>query len=92
MQLEERDAKLSAFAAQNAAARTLDEAVSEVNREVAVRERCFPRWIQEKRLDSIEAKDRLERLKSAANYLEDLLDRVLQHCNALPATATAQPS
>lgn len=54
--------------------RSLKEALSEVNRELAVRTRCFPRWIAEGRVDAIEAKDRLDRLTAAKHFLELCLE------------------
>ena len=49
--------------------RSLEEALSEVQREVQVRKRCFPRWVSEGKLTRIDAADRLERLEAAAEYL-----------------------
>ena len=53
-----------------AAARTLQEAISEAQRELRVRERCFGRWVEDGKLDPVDATDRLERLQSAVIYLE----------------------
>jgi len=50
--------------------RSLEEAISEVLREIQVRQRCYPRWVQEGKLTRIDAADRLERLAAAADYLE----------------------
>lgn len=49
--------------------RTLPEALSEVRREIGVRERCYHRWIADGKLDAVEAKDRQERMAAAAHYL-----------------------
>ena len=49
--------------------RSLEEALSEVQREVQVRERCYPRWVKEGKLTRIDAADRLERLRAACEYL-----------------------
>jgi len=57
-------------------------ALDEVNRELQVRERCFPRWIAEARISKSDAKDRLERQKYAAKLLQMLLDS-----RGVPATA-----
>jgi hypothetical protein len=54
--------------------RSLDEALSEVSREMNVRIRCFPRWIEEKKMDKVEAQDRLDRLQLAQNLLQILVD------------------
>lgn len=52
--------------------RPMDEAISELTRELKLRETCYPRWIQQGRLDPIDARDRLERLASALHYLENI--------------------
>ncbi len=49
--------------------RSLEEALSEVQREVQVRKRCYPRWVSEGKLTRIDAADRLERLEAASEYL-----------------------
>lgn len=49
--------------------RTLEEAISEVDRELQVRKRCYDRWITDGRLSTVEARDRLERLQAALHYL-----------------------
>ena len=50
--------------------RSLEEAISEVLREIQIRQRCYPRWVNEGKLTRIDAADRLERLAAAADYLE----------------------
>lgn len=54
------------------ALRNQQEAVDEVNRELNVRCRCFPRWITEGRVSRTDAQDRLDRLASALVILEAL--------------------
>lgn len=49
--------------------RSLLEAISEVNREINVRVRCYPRWIAEGRKDPVEAQDCLDRLQAARHFL-----------------------
>lgn len=51
--------------------RGIEEAVSEVARELQVRQRCYPRWIQDGKMDTIDAKDRSERLEAALHYLKE---------------------
>jgi hypothetical protein len=46
------------------------EALSELQREVNVRKRCYDRWVQEGRLTAIDARDRLDRLVAAIHFLE----------------------
>jgi len=50
--------------------RDLDEACSELERELNVRARCFPRWIAEGKVNRIDGQDRLDRLASALAFLE----------------------
>ena len=50
--------------------RSYDEACSEVEREMNVRSRCFPRWITEGKVNRVDAQDRLDRLGSALHMLE----------------------
>lgn len=54
--------------------RDLLEARDEVERELNVRCRCFPRWVGEGRVSSSDATDRLDRLATALRYLESLPD------------------
>jgi hypothetical protein len=51
--------------------RSLEEAVSELEREFQVRERCYERWIADGKLDLITAKDRMERLAAAICILKE---------------------
>ena len=52
--------------------RSLEEAIDEVFRELKVRKRCFPRWIDEGRISRTDAQDRIARQESALVYLESL--------------------
>lgn len=49
--------------------RSLEEAKSELTREMNVRTRCYDRWVTEGRLTSVDAKDRLDRINAALHYL-----------------------
>ena len=49
--------------------RSLEEACSELDREIKVRVRCYDRWVAEGKLSSVDARDRLERLQAALAYL-----------------------
>jgi hypothetical protein len=51
------------------ATRSLAEAISEVNRELSIRERIYPKWIKERKLDTVDAQDRFDRLASALAFL-----------------------
>ena len=51
--------------------RSIAEALSEVQRELRVRQRCYPRWQVEGKIDVIDAMDRLDRLQAAVHYLEE---------------------
>lgn len=52
--------------------RSHQEAIDEVQRELNVRSRCFPRWIAEGRVSRTDAQDRLDRLASALVIIEAL--------------------
>lgn len=56
--------------------RSIDEAISEVTREIDVRRRCYDKWIMDRRLDRVDANDRMERLISALHMLEAVRDAV----------------
>ena len=49
---------------------TIEEAISECERELQVRRRCYDRWIQDGKLSAIDARDRLQRLEGAIRLLE----------------------
>lgn len=44
--------------------------VHEVEREIQVRARCYPRWVSEGKLSEFEAAERLERLKGALQLMQ----------------------
>ena len=54
--------------------RSIDEAVSELEREAHVRQRCFDRWVSDGRVSYIDARDRQERLLTAIRRLRELED------------------
>ena len=56
--------------------RSLEEAASEVDREIKVRKRCYDRWVSEGKLSAVDARDRLDRLQAALGYLEELQNRI----------------
>lgn len=58
----------------NPPSRSLTEAVDEIFRELQVRKRCFPKWIDEGRISRTDAQDRIARQESALAYLERLRD------------------
>ena len=51
----------------------LEAALGEVQRELQVRERCYPRWVEEGKMSRIDAKDRLSRQIQAEELLTLLL-------------------
>lgn len=55
---------------------TIEEAISEVDREVRLRQRCYDRWVSEGRLSAIDARDRLMRLEAAQAFLTELVNRM----------------
>jgi hypothetical protein len=60
--------------AANTPPRPPQECVDELQRELSVRERCYPRWVSEGRLSRTDARDRTERLQGAIRLLERALD------------------
>lgn len=52
--------------------RSLEEATSEIQREMDVRRRLFDKWVYEGRMSYTDAHDRLERLMTALTYLIEL--------------------
>ena len=50
--------------------RVLAEAIDEVERELTVRKRCFPRWVSEGRMSRTDAFDRYDRLAAALSALQ----------------------
>lgn len=52
----------------------IEPALGEIQREMQVRERCYPRWVEEQKMSKIDAKDRLERVILAEELLGLLLD------------------
>lgn len=57
------------YTANQNGARSLEEAVSEVQREIDVRRRLYDRWVEQGKLTRVDAHDRLERMLSALRYL-----------------------
>lgn len=49
--------------------RSKQEALDELQRELNVRRRCFPRWVKDGRVSATDAQDRIDRLSSAIALL-----------------------
>lgn len=72
--------------------RTVDEALSELEREAQVRIRCYDRWINDGKVSRVDAWDRAERLLSSIKHLRDYADILsASHIQEGSATAT-EPS
>lgn len=56
--------------------RSLEQALDECRREQGVRHRCFPGWVKDGRLSRSDAKDRLERMDAAVQFLAVMLAAV----------------
>ena len=56
----------------NQPSRSLTEAIDEIFRELQVRKRCFPKWVDEGRISRTDAQDRIARQEPALAYLESL--------------------
>ncbi len=54
---------------------TVEEARSEVERELNVRKRCYDRWVTEGKLSAIEARDRMDRMAAALHYLDEFASK-----------------
>lgn len=54
--------------------RSTEEALSELQREMQVRMRCYDRWIEDGKLTTVDAVDRLDRLETAIHLLESITD------------------
>lgn len=52
----------------------LDQAGSELDREMGVRERCFPNWIDQGKISRIDARDRFQRMQTAQMLINFMLD------------------
>lgn len=61
-----------AFASAVKSNRGVTEACDELERELTVRCRCFPRWVAEGRMSKSDAKDRLARMGTALSLLRQL--------------------
>lgn len=66
--------------------RTLQEAASELRRELGIRRRCYSRWIADGKLDEVEACDRVERMELAL----DVVERAALLATAAPDWPTAE--
>ena len=62
----------TAVSTANQPSRSLTEAIDEVFRELQVRKRCFPKWIEDGKISRTDAQDRIARQESALAYLETL--------------------
>lgn len=62
----------AAFASAVKSNRGLEEACDEIERELIVRVRCFPRWVSEGRMSKSDAKDRLARMGTALSLLRSM--------------------
>jgi hypothetical protein len=58
--------------------RSKQEAIDELNRELNVRIRCFPRWVEDGRVSPTDAQDRIDRLATAVTLLADAIEAELQ--------------
>lgn len=54
--------------------RSIEEAAEEVHRELCVRRRIYGRWVQDKKLTIMEAKERGERMEAALHFLMTHMD------------------
>ena len=59
----------------------IEPALGELQRELSVREHCYPRWVTEGKLSRIDAKDRMSRQIMAVEIVDLVLDTVLGRPN-----------
>lgn len=71
--VEQAQAKLAILTPED-----IEGALGECQRELQVRERCYPRWTEEGKMSRIDAKDRMSRQLMAVELLNILLDSVAQ--------------
>ena len=69
---DQAHAKLSILAQDD-----IEPALGELTREREVRERCYPRWVEEGKMSRIDAKDRMARILLAEEICALMLDTVL---------------
>lgn len=62
-------------------------ALDELYRELAVRARCFPRWIVEGRVSRTDAQDRLNRMHTAYELLKGAVESQANSGAATPGSA-----
>lgn len=55
--------------------RSLAEAISEVDRELQVRRRCYSRWVDDGKMTEVDAIDRYDRLAAASFFLHQAKDQ-----------------
>lgn len=58
--------------------RSKQEALDELNRELNVRRRCFPRWIDLGKVSHTDAQDRIDRLATAISLLNNAHEEILK--------------
>lgn len=72
--------------------RSIDEAISEVQREMDVRKRLYDKWVAESRMSWVDANDRMERLMSALRWLIQYAQELSQAAaQEEPVTSTPFP-
>ena len=73
--------------------RSLEEALSELERELQVRLRCYQRWIEDGKLSKTDARDRSERLESAIQLLKYFRDWIAaDHARSNPVIPLDAPA
>lgn len=70
---------------------TLEHAVAEIERELAVRARIYDRWIAEGKLAYVDAADRFARMLKALIALQKLVDLEASTTDWLPEQADTDP-
>lgn len=71
--------------------RPFEEALSEVERELNVRSRCFPNWINQGKVNRVDAQDRLDRLASAFVILNSVSEEMREKFDTMIEERNADP-
>jgi len=68
---------------------TVDDMVGELEREIVLRKRVYPKWVDAKKLSRSEADRRIELLEATVNYLKESVDVLRRAKDGLKASEDA---
>ncbi len=70
----QNEGKETSSEAESLSPERIQAAADEVQRELAVRQRCYPDWVKQGRLSATEARDRFDRLSDAHSVVKRLAE------------------